>query len=337
MKKKTAIILFLINLCIVSYSLNINAGGALTTSTYGGLVPAGLVPTLVNTILFDYAYALDNIFSQTTDSFNLTMANTTSIGDIKIKRFTIGANVHAASSVNLSKPVNSAAGGLPSIGGGANASVLFGMSLGKKWDLLFSASYVPYTTLYDIKFRIFSGGTTIRYSYRKKNASNFAGYQGLSIALGGFFSYNNVSYKNTGINKSSTYDTGVPIVGAETGILEVKTLDFSGKIYVITADIDVRFYFKVFYILNLFASVGGSINFSYLNSNGLTEAENTINGVTETGNINFSGKSYASKITPKITGGFELNLVVRILVQGNISWTKGNTLYGATCGFRFQF
>lgn len=311
---------------------------------FGGLVPD--LDTNVNTILYDFSVSLNSIASFVSDSFSLATVNSTPIGVKKISNFSLGLSINPAVSFDKLKfyedNFTNSAGSLPKIGAGINVSIFFGISLGERFDLFVSAIYLPKQIFNMIKYKpegfdisIMSAGLKLRYSLLSENKKQ--DFSGITVSPGVYWGYNTLTYKNT-INQTSTYNTGITFPpGYETGTLSLTNLDMNVKVIVITFDLEIMFYFNFIKIINVFAGFGGSLSLSYLNMDSNITVSNDISGNVESGRINLTGKTSGSKVIPRIVFGTEINLFVRILIQGVISWSKGQGLFGGTFAFRFEF
>jgi len=322
-------------------------GPIIDSASYGG-IPIPDLNTMLSSIISDQTKRFDSISGLLTDCFNIASSNQMPIGEIKINNFTIGFTVTGTAAVDLGAVTSGNIGSFPIEGGGVSLGLFFGMSLGEKWDLLFAGVYVPKaitkpleSIVAGISFDMFSVGVRARYVFKKKNAKDDNDFMGISISPGFAFAYSRISYSKLGVDYSADYSTGLIPPMPTGGTMHITGFDATGKIYIISVDLEIKFHFKVFYILNLFLAAGGSLNFSYFRLDGMANAYNHVNiagtDYNPVGNILISGKADGSKIIPRIMGGFELNLWVRILLQGMLAWSKGYTVYGATFSLRFSF
>ncbi len=331
------------------------------TGTYGDVTIDAEIATMMDSIVYDYSSSLNGFSVFITDSFNLASINSIIIGENKLKNITFGITINVSGSIeNPSDPFQvestSSAAAFPRAGAGYNLSIFAGFSLSKRFDLLFSFSYISESMskyaidalvqLFGSNFAGFeistySGGVKLRYTLISKNVSKSTGFAGLTISPGFFFSYIPLNYSKTGINASSSYDTGIPVppatAGADTGTFTINDLNVNSSIYIIVLDIEITFYLKLFKILNFYVGAGGSLSFSHFIIDATLDCDNEVNGASNGGYLKISGTEYGSGLLVRTFGGFELNLYVLISLQGTISWSNGQPLYGATFAFRFAF
>jgi len=271
------------------------------------------------------------------------------IGVKKIKNFTFGFAVNPAASFSKIDFWNTdnqgAAGGVPKAGVGANISLFGGISLGERFDLYFSGSYVPQAAFDLIKYKpqefslsIMSVGTKLRYVLVNKGQNKKSDFAGIAISPGLYFAYNTLNYNKSALDLSAEYTPPAPALSP--GIFKITDAGITTKIYVLTLDVEISFFFTFFKILNLYISIGGSLNFSWMEMDGQLKVSNTLyipGAVTETGELTITGKTYGSQILPRVALGLEFNLFVRIILQATASWSKGQGLYSGTFAIRFEF
>ncbi len=360
MKKTFIVVLFcLIFISIPAYSeITATIVGSITNTGAFGLAAAQILQN-INSIIYDYSVTLNSIAPFVTDSFAISIVNSMPIGVKKIKNFTFGFAINPAASFSKIDFWNTdnqgAAGSVPKAGVGVNVSLFGGISLGERFDLYFSGSYVPAAVFDAIKYKpqeftlsIMSVGTKLRYVLLNKNKKKTNDFAGIAISPGLFFGYNKLNYNKTPLDLSANYDTGITN-GFGTpptfpGVLQVTDAGITTKIYVLTLDVEISFFFSFFKILNVYVSVGGSLNFSWMQMDGRVGVSNTITTytpaatpMTETGFISITGKTSGSQILPRVSLGLEFNLFVRIILQGTASWSKGQGLYSGTFAIRFEF
>jgi hypothetical protein len=361
MKKNITLLIFFLFLPLNAFSeLNITVGGPMTTSSYGDPAIDAEINTMMNSIIYDYSSGLNGFSVFILDSFNLANINAMPIGDNKLSNITLGFTVNFTGSVeNPNNPFStetaSSAAPVPKIGFGFNAGAFLGISLGKRFDLIFSATYIHEKwigqgldallgmfgqSLNGFTMSVLSLGTKLRYTLISKKIAESTGFAGLTVSPAFYFSYNPIEYKKTGLGISADYDTGIPVppapAGSDTGTFTLQDLTFKGSLYTIVIDLEILVYIKLLKVLNLYIGAGGSLSLSYLSIDAQIDCTNEVNSTTYDGYLKITGTEKGSVILPRVIAGFEINLFVRIGLQASISWTKGQALYGATFAIRFE-
>ncbi len=363
MNKKSAlfITLFLLLNVYAFCELSIKTGGPMTTANYGDPAINAEINTMMNSIIYDYSSGLNGFSVFVSDSFNLANVNSVPIGENKLDNITFGFSINFSGSVDNPKNPFDTSGGssaapLPKVGAGINVSLFAGLSLGKRFDILFSFMYIKDdwaeaglnsvaemfgSSVNGFSISFLSMGTKVRYTLTSKSVSESTGFAGLTISPGFYFAYAPIKYNKNGLGLSADYNTGIPVppapAGADKGKFKIQGLDFSSTLYVIVIDLEITFYIKLIKVFNLYFGAGGSLSFSHFVIDSKIDCENEVNSNSFDGYVSITGKEFGSTILPRAFAGLEINLFVRMGFQFTISWTKGQALYGATFAMRVGF
>jgi len=268
------------------------------------------------------------------------MANyfTSTTGQAKIDNVTLGLLFSPTFATTADAIKSGMKDGLSAAkGAGFNMGLLVGFSLGSKVDLILHGMYLPaakWIKQID-KFDSYGGGLKLRFKIFGSAKAVGTGLDGLTLSISGGFSRTKVQYSQA-MNQSATYEAmGYP------GTINFTTFDGDAKIQAFYAGIDLKVYFRLLHFLTIYGGAGVIWDRSSIEIQAAGDANNTLNGSTETGTVSLSADTTSSHFIPHVTVGVCFNVAfVKIPVQLSMTWSKENNttpIWNLTGGVAIAF